>query len=337
MCSFDGDHSAMPDSVAEWVESLTYPLQVVNITDKEVLPSGALFNLRKVNDLRWINKFHEHVNTLLNIGEMYVSCVETNEARRDSFSNKMGKTLWAGIVFTYDFIWHRVCSKLPLTKRVYFNVTKGRNRPISRAEALGRLISCGFQIEEEFESGGLLYIACTKAGSPRFDPSPSYAPVFKMVRVGYRGERISVYKLRTMHPYSEYLQEYIIAQNKLHSKGKVDNDYRVTHWGRVLRRFWLDELPMIYNFCRGDLALVGPRPLSEDFFSRYPKDIQKLRIQVKPGLVPPYYADLPNSFEEVLSSEERFVREKLRRPLLTTLKYLFRAIVNIVFKGARSS
>ena len=61
-----------------------------------------------------------------------------------------------------------------------------------------------------------------------------------------------------------------------------------------------------------------------------------MRIQFKPGLVPPYYVDLPKSFEEILDSERRYLEKKQKSMFITDFKYFSKAIVNILFKGARS-
>jgi len=66
-----------------------------------------------------------------------------------------------------------------------------------------------------------------------------------------------------------------------------------------MRRLWLDELPMLYNWLKGDLGLVGVRPLSYQYLSLYDRELRELRElrkKVRPGLVPPYYADLPDTF-----------------------------------------
>ena len=119
-----------------------------------------------------------------------------------------------------------------------------------------------------------------------------------------------------MHPYSEFIQEDVHKKNKLNTKGKLSNDFRLTSWGKFLRKYWIDELPQIYNLLRGDIKLVGPRALSEHYFSLYPKDIQDLRISIKPGLIPPYYADMPSCFQEIIESERKFLQQKLKAQLL---------------------
>ena len=62
--------------------------------------------------------------------------------------------------------------------------------------------------------------------------NPSYGPIFKMKRIGYKGKIISVYKFRTMSPYSEYMQAKMILDNKLDKGGKIKDDTRVTIYGK---------------------------------------------------------------------------------------------------------
>ncbi len=93
---------------------------------------------------------------------------------------------------------------------------------------------------------------------------------------------------------------------------------------------------MLYNWIQGDLQLVGVRPLSQYKLGLYPPELQELRKKVKPGLVPAYYADLPNSFEELCASEQRYVEAFMKKPFLTQWRYFWKAFWNIAFKSARS-
>ena len=139
-----------------------------------------------------------------------------------------------------------------------------------------------------------------------------------------------------MHPYSEFIQEDVFKQNKLNDAGKLANDFRLTNWGKFLRKYWIDELPQFLNFLKGDVVLIGPRALSKHF-SLYPKDLQLLRTSIRPGLIPPYYADMPKNFDEIIQSERSFLLKKAKNPNLTPIKYFFKSIFNIIIKGARSS
>ena len=117
-----------------------------------------------------------------------------------------------------------------------------------------------------------------------------------------------------MHPYSEFIQEDVFKQNKLNDAGKLANDFRLTNWGKFLRKYWIDELPQFLNFLKGDVVLIGPRALSKHFFSLYPKDLQLLRTSIRPGLIPPYYADMPKNFDEIIQSERSFLLKKAKIP-----------------------
>ena len=122
----------------------------------------------------------------------------------------------------------------------------------------------------------------------------------------------------------------------MNQRKTTKNDFRITSWGKVFRSYFIDEIPQIYNWLIGDIKLIGVRALSEHYFSLYPSKIQKLRIQAKPGLVPPYYADMPSSFEDIIKSEELYLLKKKRNPFLTDIKYFSKAFYNIIFRGARS-
>ena len=114
-----------------------------------------------------------------------------------------------------------------------------------------------------------------------------------------------VYKLRTMHAYSQFLQEYIYNQNDLKKGGKINDDFRISFEGKFFRKFWIDELPMILNVLKGQMKIVGIRPLSPHYFSLYSEKLKNMRIKCKPGLIPPFYYDMPNTFEEIMKSEQK--------------------------------
>jgi len=183
----------------------------------------------------------------------------------------------------------------------------------------------------------MMYFILKKTKAPCTDPSPTYGPLIRLKRKGKDGKTIYLKKLRTMHPYSEYLQDYVYQTNALQEGGKFSNDFRVTTWGKVFRKMWLDELPQLINFFEGDLSLVGVRALSDHYFYLYPKEMQELRIKLKPGLIPPFYADMPKSFEEIVESERRYIMKKMEKPFKTDWVYFWKSVWNIVIKGARSN
>lgn len=290
-----------------------------------------------INDLPYINKHHEAVNAQLAVGGVYVSCCEYLEQRHERISERSSLILPGRVLRLWDFLFHRVFQKLSLSRSLYFRITKGKGRPLSRVEVLGRLFSCGFEVLSEIEVDGLHYVISKKVGVPSYDLSPSFSLIFKMQRVGFQGKLISVYKMRTMHAYSEYLQDYMLTSSRFSEIGKIHDDPRITGWGKFMRKFWLDEIPMLINLIKGDLGVVGVRPLSKAMFNKYPSELRELRIQVKPGLIPPFYADIPKGIDGVMESEERYLLSKLKRPVRTDWLYFWKAANNIFFKGARSS
>jgi lipopolysaccharide/colanic/teichoic acid biosynthesis glycosyltransferase len=294
-----------------------------------------IVNLRRINDLRRINKFFESVNEHLPQGGRFVGCVETKAMRKETILKKYPKGVnW--LVYSGDFVFKRVFPKMPVLKKLYFNITKGKGRVLTSAEALGRLYSCGFKVVGLQQKGKLLYFIAEKVKEPDYNMAPSYGPLFKMKRLGKDGKFIYVYKLRTMHPYAEYLQEYIYEQNKLCEGGKFKNDFRVTTLGSYCRKFWLDELPMFINVLSGDLKLVGVRPLSSHYLSLYTPELREKRACVKPGLLPPFYADMPKTIEEIMDSEIRYLEAYQKSPLKTDIRYLMKICYNIILKSARS-
>jgi lipopolysaccharide/colanic/teichoic acid biosynthesis glycosyltransferase len=302
----------------------------------EIKTSDAgLVNTRRMNDIRWVNKFFEKVNREMENGRYFVVTLETIQFRRKRILNKFPKVI-SYPYYWLDFILKRVLPKTKPTRKIYFAITKGRNRVVSLTEALGRLICCGFEVVTYTNAGHHTCIIARKVKPPVYDMQPTYGALVKLNRIGRNGKMFRVFKLRTMHPYSEYLQDFIFQQFDLSEGGKFRNDFRMTGWGGFLRKYWLDELPMFINFFMGDMKLVGVRPLSEHYFNLYPEDLRMMRIRTKPGLIPPFYADLPKSMEEIQASERRYLEQYNKQPIRTDLRYLGKVFINIAFRGARS-
>lgn len=306
-----------------------------NLEIAESQSQEFFLNLHRINDFRRLNQYFIQVNKNMKFGGFFVGCVRSIHVRYNYLFHKYPYPLAALLHITESF-FHRVLPKLPLLKVFYFAVTKGRNRVLSKAETLGRLQYCGFKVIAVKEIEDKLYFITRKVGVPSQDTYPSYGPFIKLKRVGQDGETLFIYKFRTMHAYSEYLQKYIHDQNELEAGGKFMDDFRITGWGKVFRKLWIDELPQLLNWIRGDVSLVGVRALSLHYFSLYPEDMQKLRVQFKPGMVPPYYADMPSNFNEIVESERRYLLKRKKRPISTQFEYFFKAWWNILVRGARS-
>ena len=242
------------------------------------------------------------------------------------------------LMVAWDYLWHRMCPKLWLTRRLYFAVTSGKKRTMSRVEILGRFYRAGFEVVDEQFREGEFFVTVHKVAKPIDDEAPTGSPIIHLRRIGKGGKEIVVHKFRTMYIYSEYVQPYIYHYQSLERGGKFKQDYRVNLWGRLLRRIWLDELPMVWNMLRGDLKLVGVRPLSRHYFSLYTPEMQLLRIRTKPGLLPPFYYDrhTPETIEEVQESERRYLEAYLEAPFKTDWKYFWGIVGNILFRRKRS-
>jgi len=307
-----------------------------NIAKLPLPEYNYLVNLKKINDILRINKFFEEVNNKLPIGGLYINQVETYSLRKQRILKKFPPGINWGF-YSIDFMVKRVMPKLWSTKKIYFIITNGRNRVMSKAETFGRLYSCGFEVIEEKMINGALYFVARKTSEPIYDSNPTYGPLIKLRRYGKEGKKIGVYKMRTMHPYSEYLQAYIYERSKLQDGGKFADDFRITSLGSFMRKFWLDELPMLINVVKGEMKLVGVRPLSTHYFGLYSDELKERRLKYKPGLVPPFYVDMPITLDEIMASEMKYLDAYEKHPFRTDLNYFFKAFYNIIIKKARSN
>ena len=304
------------------------------------LPDGFLntiVNLTGINDILRINKFFESINSKLPNGGIFIGCGETYSLRKERILNKYPPVI-NYIIYSIDFFFKRVCPKLKITRKLYFLFSKGKNRIMSRTETLGRLYSCGFEVIEEKPIQNILFWKAKKIKIPAYDYHPTYGILIRLRRIGKNGKQFNVYKMRTMHAYAEYVQGYIFDNHHLDESGKFKNDYRVTTLGRLLRKFWLDELPMLYNVLKGDMKIVGVRPLSSHYYNLYNSNLKEKRTKHKPGLIPPYYSQFPTprSLEETQQNELQYLLEYEKHPFRTDVEYLCKAIYNIIFKKARS-
>ncbi len=295
-----------------------------------------IINLHKINDIKKLDEFLNEVNRKLTLSGYFFCCVETKDQRKKRLLKKYPPVL-NYIYYSLDFIVKRILPKLKYTRGMYFFLTRGDNAVISRAEALGRLSRAGFRIKQESFIGNQLCIEARKIGEPIICKESFYGPLIALPRVGKEGKTIKVYKLRTMHPYSEFIQDYVYKLHDLQDGGKFRNDFRITSWGAVCRKIWLDELPMIINFLKGDMKLVGVRPLSRQYFELYREDVRKRRIKYKPGLIPPFYADMPGDLDGIQDSELKYLDAFDRHPRYTDMKYFFKSGWNILFWKARSN
>ena len=298
--------------------------------------ANAIVNFYRINDIRYINKYFENVNSHLCTQNLFCGCFESINSRKER--NNLLKIPVLGLFAQIlEFLLMRVWPKIKWVNKLYFFITNGKNRLLTEAEVLGRLVSCGFEIVDYKTINGLTYFIVKKVQQPTFDKHPSYGPLCKMQRVGKYGKIIGVYKFRTMHPYAEYLQDFILKRNGYSEIGKPACDFRLTTYGKFMRKYWLDELPQLINVLKGDMNLVGVRPLSKRFLAEYPEDLKLKRFKYKPGCVPPYVALLKQDVSQYLESERIYLDEKEKHPLKTDIKFFVKAVGNIITNKIKSA
>lgn len=339
---FDFDHA--PAVLREMIEVASWPigperLQWLESYSKKswTVPDGeaeVLMAEGSLNAIRHLNRYLRKANAKLKQDGYFLCGFDTAQKRRvQIFSHH--KQIVAYVLYFFDFLWHRVCPKFFITRRFYFWCTKGVKKVYPRPEVLGRLYYCGFEVVGEQYIHDLYCVIAQKKRPPCTEPH-SYGVFIKLRRVGKDGKLFNLVKFRTMYAYSEFLQDYIYENNNLDVGGKFKHDYRVTEWGRVLRRYWIDEIPTVINVLKGQMKLVGVRPLSKQYFDLYSAEMQQLRTKTKPGLLPPYYVDMPETLEAIQENERCYLEAYFQHPFRTDWKYFWKIINNIVFKGKRS-
>lgn len=114
----------------------------------------------------------------------------------------------------------------------------------------------------------------------------SKGPIFfKHTRIGKDGKIIKIYKFRSMVNNAEdMIKEFTPEQMKEYRENyKLTNDPRITKVGKFLRKTSLDELPQLINIIKGDLSIIGPRPVVSDELKKYGTNTRKF-LSVTPGL-----------------------------------------------------
>ena len=135
--------------------------------------------------------------------------------------------------------------------------------------------------------------------------------LFKQIRMGRGGRPFNVYKFRSMYEDAEVRKREFAALNDLEDgvMFKIHADPRVTRVGRFLRRSSLDELPQLFNVIRGEMSLVGPRPLILSEVESFREDWHQRRMDLRPGMTGPWQvagrSDL--SYQEMLRLDYSYV------------------------------
>lgn len=113
-------------------------------------------------------------------------------------------------------------------------------------------------------------------------PGPVF---FRQQRSGLNGHPFTIFKFRTMVTNAEQIKHELEALNEMSGPVfKVTDDPRITRLGKFLRKYSIDELPQLFNVVRGEMSLVGPRPLPVDEVKRFDDLAHRRRLSVRPGI-----------------------------------------------------
>ena len=156
--------------------------------------------------------------------------------------------------------------------------------------------------------------------------------IFKHKRIGKDGKEIYIYKFRTMVENAQDLIKSFTPEQKkeFRENFKLENDPRITKVGNFLRKNSLDELPQLINILKGDLALIGPRPVINDELEKYSTNKSKF-LSVTPGLTGYWAANgRSNTTYEQRMEMELYYIDNLS--LKMDIKVFFKTILSVVKK-----
>lgn len=161
----------------------------------------------------------------------------------------------------------------------------------------------------------------------------SKGPVFYAhTRKGKNRSDIKIYKFRTMYSNSDEIFESFSDEQKeeYYKNFKLDNDQRVTKVGDFLRRTSLDEIPQLINVLKGDLSLVGPRPIVEKEICKYGQYADKL-FSVIPGITGYWqsHGRSDTSYDERIEMDMYYIDN---RSILLDIKIMFKTVISVIKK-----
>jgi len=158
-------------------------------------------------------------------------------------------------------------------------------------------------------------------------------------RIGRGGRRFCCYKFRTMYPDAERRLKEILKscpekRREWEKRHKLKNDPRVTPIGKFLRKSSLDELPQFWNVLKGDLSVVGPRPIVEDELERHFREKADKILSIRPGITGIWQVSgrSDTSYSNRIRLDEKYVDS---RSIALDLKLIAKTIPSMITtKGA---
>ena len=160
---------------------------------------------------------------------------------------------------------------------------------------------------------------------------------YRHYRLGKNGKKIGVYKFRSMKQYDGDLEDILTPEQlkQYRTEFKIDNDPRITKIGQFLRKSSLDELPQLINIMKGDLSVVGPRPIVPTELSvNYTENEQSLFLSIKPGLTGYWQAYARNNVTyESGKRQEMEMYYCHNASLFLDIKILFKTVESVFKKS----
>lgn len=159
--------------------------------------------------------------------------------------------------------------------------------------------------------------------------------LYGQTRVGKNGVPFSMWKFRSMYMDSDKMIDRLSPEQieQYNTEFKIDNDPRITNVGKIIRKLSLDELPQFINVLKGDMSLVGPRPIIESEIKTYYAKNHKKLLSVKPGVTGYWQAYARNN--ATYQSGERQKMEMYyinNASLLLDIKILFQTVISVLKK-----
>lgn len=158
--------------------------------------------------------------------------------------------------------------------------------------------------------------------------------IFVQERNGIDGKVFRMYKFRTMCQDADKMHESLLTKNELDGPAfKMKNDPRITRIGKFLRKTSIDELPQLLNILKGEMSIVGPRPLPT-YETAQCNDYQKQRMMIKPGLTCYWQCsgrnDIP--FDQWIEMDLQYIKEA---SVLVDIKIILKTVGSVISgKGA---
>lgn len=192
---------------------------------------------------------------------------------------KMGVDFYAGMVVG-----------MPDVHKTYFGVLGGARMLVYKSTPIPYTTS--WQVKKVLDwTGALLLLVCTSplwllaaVGIKLSDPGPVF---YRQKRSGLYGREFGMWKFRTMYRDADKRLDEVKARYGNDMSGpifKLEHDPRIFAFGRFLRKFSIDELPQLINVLKGEMSLVGPRPLPVYETEAFTSDAHRRRLSVLPGV-----------------------------------------------------